>query len=59
MPSPEHLQELVQGPDAGPAELAQLAAELPVSLDRGSEAVEVAAAEGPMPVDGDDGEVTS
>jgi hypothetical protein len=59
VPSPKHLQELVQGPEAGPAELAQLAAELPVNLDHGSEAVEVAATEGPMPVDGDDGEVTS
>ena len=53
--SPERIQELVQTPEADPAELAQLAAELPVSLDRSGETVEVMTAEGPVTVDGDDG----
>jgi hypothetical protein len=55
--SPELIHELVQAPEANPAELAQRAAELPVELDRGGKAVEVPAPEGAVAVDGDDGEV--
>jgi len=51
--SPELLAELVKTPEANPADLAGLA----VNPDRGSEAVEVPAAEGAVTVDGDDGEV--
>ena len=51
--SPELIQGLVQAPET----LAQLTAELPVSPDRGGEAVEVPAAEGSVAVDGEDGEV--
>jgi len=43
----------VKTPEANPADLAGLA----VNPDRGSEAVEVPAAEGAVTVDGDDGEV--
>jgi hypothetical protein len=55
--TPEFVQELVQAPEADPAELAQLAAASPANLDRGGEAVEVPPARGAVPVDGDDGEV--
>ncbi len=57
--TPELVQELVQAPEADPAELAQLAATPPVNVDRGGEAVEVPPTEGVVPVDGDDGEVGS
>ncbi len=51
--SPEQVQELVQAPEASPAELAELA----VNLNRGGEAVEIPEAKGTVPADGDDGEV--
>jgi hypothetical protein len=57
-PPPRKLiRKLVQAPEADAAKLAQLAAELPVKLDRGGEVVEVRAAEGAIAVDGDDGQV--
>ena len=56
-PAPGLVQQLVQAPEADPAKLAQQAAELPVSMDRGGQAVQVAPAEGAVAVNGDDGEV--
>jgi hypothetical protein len=51
--SPELVQELVQAPEPGPGELAELA----VRPDGGVEAAGVPAAEGAVTVDGNDGEI--